>query len=293
MKWTPGYRSDDVEDRRGQGGGGGGLSGGGLGLLFWLFKLFGLPGLLVGGAILFFGSSLLNTGGSSDDTRGAQSAVPSGAQAGGDGSDFVGFVFDDVQKTWASTFAAQNQPYHKANLVLFSGSTRSGCGVGQSAMGPFYCPNDQKVYIDLSFYQELKERFGAPGDFAQAYVIAHEMGHHVQHLLGLDDKAQHSARGQQAGADSMSVRLELQADCLAGAWAQASEKRDLLDPGDIDEALQAAQAIGDDRLQKESTGSVTPETWTHGSSAERARWFKRGFEVGTVAGCDTFGASKL
>jgi predicted metalloprotease len=291
MKWTPGYRSNDVEDRRGQGGGGG-MSLGGLGMLVWLFKLFGLPGLLVGGAIMFFGSGLLNGGGSSDDSRGAQSAVPAGSTAG-DGSDFVGFVFDDVQKTWASTFAAQNEPYRKASLVLFTGRTQSGCGTGQSAMGPFYCPLDQKVYIDLSFYRELKDRFGAPGDFAQAYVIAHEMGHHVQHLLGLDERVQRAARGQQAGADSMSVRLELQADCLAGAWAQASAKRDLLDPGDIDEALGAAQAIGDDRLQKESTGSVTPETWTHGSSAERARWFKRGYEVGTVAGCDTFGASTL
>ncbi|MDB4990872.1 MAG: uncharacterized protein JWN04_6050 [Myxococcaceae bacterium] len=292
MKWTPGYRSDDVEDRRGQGGGGG-MSLGGAGMLVWLFKLFGLPGLLIGGAIMFFGSGLLNGGSSAaGNTRSAQSGSASQG-TGGDGSDFVAFVFDDVQKTWASTFSSQNQPYRKASLVLFTGRTQSGCGTGQAAMGPFYCPLDQKVYIDLSFYQELKDRFGAPGDFAQAYVVAHEMGHHVQHLLGLDRQAQQGARGRQEGADSMSVRLELQADCLAGAWAQASEKRELLDPGDIQEALGAAQAIGDDRLQRESQGSITPETWTHGSSAERARWFKRGYEVGTVAGCDTFSASKL
>ncbi|MDB4977096.1 MAG: uncharacterized protein JWN48_5437 [Myxococcaceae bacterium] len=292
MKWTPGYRSNDVEDRRGQGGGGG-LSLGGAGMLFTLFKLFGLPGLLVGGALMFFGSGLLNGGGSSsvDTTQGAQ--APAAPGSSGDGSDFVAFVFDDVQKTWSGVFAASNQRYPKASLVLFSGRTQTACGSGQAAMGPFYCPLDQKVYIDLSFYQELKERFGAPGDFAQAYVIAHEMGHHVQHLLGLDRKVQQAARGQQQGEDSLSVRLELQADCLAGAWAQASEKRDLLDPGDIQEALGAAQAIGDDRLQKQSQGTVTPETWTHGSSAERQRWFKRGYEAGTVESCDTFGASQL
>jgi predicted metalloprotease len=292
MKWTPGYRSNDVEDRRGQSGGGG-MSLGGAGMLVWLFKLFGLPGLLIGGAIMFFGSGLLNGGSSSTtdttDTRGAQS--PQGQP--GDGSDFVAFVFDDVQKNWASTFSSAKEPYRKAGLVLFTNRTQSGCGTGQAAMGPFYCPLDQKVYIDLSFYQELKQRFGAPGDFAQAYVIAHEMGHHVQHLLGFDRKVQQAARGDQQGAESMSVRLELQADCLAGAWAQASEKRDLLDPGDIEEALGAAQAIGDDRLQKQSSGTVTPETWTHGSSAERARWFKRGYETGTVDGCDTFSATQL
>jgi len=293
MKWTPGYRSNDVEDRRGQGGGGGGFSVGGLGMLYWLFKLFGLPGLLVGGAIMFFGSGLLNGGGSAttDTNSRAQGGQATQGQPG-DGSDFVAFVFDDVQKTWANVFAQNNERYAKASLVLFSGRTRTACGAGQAAMGPFYCPLDQKVYIDLSFYQELKDRFGAPGDFAQAYVVAHEMGHHVQHLMGLDRQAQQGARAQQ-GEDSGSVRLELQADCLAGAWAQASEKRELLDPGDIQEALTAAQAIGDDRLQRESQGTVTPETWTHGSSAERQRWFKRGYEVGTVAGCDTFGASKL
>jgi predicted metalloprotease len=293
MKWTPGYKSDNVEDRRGQGGGGGGLSLGGIGMLGWLFRMFGLPGLLIGGAIMYFGSGLLNGGGGSTSasTRGDQSATAT--QNGSDGSDFVGFVLDDVQKTWSTAFAAGNQRYQDASLVIFDGRTRSGCGTGAAEMGPFYCPNDQKVYIDLSFYRELKERFGAPGDFAQAYVIAHEVGHHVQHLLGLDRKVSQAARGEQTGADALSVRLELQADCLAGAWARASEKRDILDPGDIDEALKAAAAIGDDRLQKQSSGSVTPETWTHGSSAQRQRWFKRGYEQGTIESCDTFGASQL
>lgn len=290
MKWTPGYRSDDVEDRRGEGGGGGGFSSGGVGMLYTLFKLFGLPGLLVGGAIMFFGSGLLDAGSSSRavPNRGGQpTAQP------GDGSDFVAFVFDDVQKTWRAVFSEHNERYVGAKLVLFTEATRTACGTGQAMMGPFYCPLDQHVYIDLSFYQELKQRFGAPGDFAQAYVIAHEVGHHVQHLLGIDDKAQRAARGQQTGADSQSVRLELQADCFAGAWAKATDQRQMLEGGDIQEALTAAAAIGDDKLQQQGEGRVTPETWTHGSSAERVRWFKRGYEVGTIDGCDTFGASKL
>jgi hypothetical protein len=288
MKWTPGYRSDDVEDRRGQGGGGG-FSAGGVGMLFTLFKLFGLPGLLVGGAIMFFGSGLLSSG-SERESHAVPSAQPGQA---GDGSDFVGFVFDDVQKTWNGVFADHNERYVNAKLVLFTNATRTGCGTGQAVMGPFYCPLDRRVYIDLSFYQELKQRFGAPGDFAQAYVIAHEVGHHVQHLLGLDEKVQRAARGEQTGKDALSVRLELQADCFAGAWAKASDQRQLLDQGDIEEALRAASAIGDDRLQQQSQGTVTPETWTHGSSAQRVRWFKRGYEVGTIDGCDTFGASQL
>ncbi len=285
MKWTRGYRSDQVEDRRGEGGG---LSMGGVGLLYWLFKLFGLPGLLIGGALLFFGSGLLGDHDSSSES-GSQGVA--GEQ--GDGSDFVSFVFDDVQKTWSDLFQADGTPYRLARLVLFTRRIGSACGLGQAAMGPFYCPRDEKVYIDLSFYRELKDRLGAPGDFAQAYVIAHEMGHHVQHLRGLDRKVEQAARGEQVGSGALSVRLELQADCLAGVWAHSSEQRQLLEQGDIEEALNAAAAIGDDRLQKESEGTVSPETWTHGSSQQRVRWFRRGYEVGTIAGCDTFGASKL
>jgi uncharacterized protein len=291
MKWTPGYRSNDVEDRRGQGGGGG-LNLGGAGMLFTLFKLFGLPGLLIGGAIMFFGSGLLSSGGSDTSSR----AVPGQtAQPGttGDGSDFVAFVFDDVQKTWQGVFADHNERYVGAKLVLFTDATRSGCGTGQAAMGPFYCPLDQRVYIDLSFYQDLKKRFGAPGDFAQAYVIAHEVGHHVQHLFGTDEKVQRAARGDQTGADALSVRLELQADCFAGIWAKATDQRQMLEGGDIEEALTAAAAIGDDKLQQRGQGRVTPETWTHGSSAQRVRWFKQGYQNGTIEGCDTFSATKL
>jgi uncharacterized protein len=296
MKWIPGYRSDDVEDRRAQGGTGGGSMLGGVGLLGWMFKLFGLPGLLIGGAILYFSGGGLGgmLGGDSPSSPGAHSvANERGEDPEKEMVSFVSFVFDDVQKTWTDTFAQSNERYQPSRLVLFRDSTRSGCGVGQAGMGPFYCPTDQRVYIDLSFYQELKQRFGAPGDFAQAYVIAHEVGHHVQHLMGTDRKVQQAGRGQQTGQDALSVRLELQADCLAGAWAHATNQRKLLEEGDLEEALRAAAAIGDDRLQKQSTGSVRPETWTHGSSEQRARWFKRGYETGRVDSCDTFAASRL
>jgi uncharacterized protein len=288
MRWTPGYSSDDVEDRRNEEPASAGLGGSPVGLLFWLFSRFGVPGLLVGGVVLFFAS---NMGSGSS----APASQPATGSAAGDPQhaavEFVSFVLDDVQKSWAERFAQSGKTYTRARLVLFNRAIRSGCGIGQDAMGPFYCPRDTKVYIDLSFYQELRDRFGAPGDFAQAYVIAHEIGHHVQHLLGLDKQVEsaRSAQGEQGG----SVRLELQADCLAGMWAQSTERRNLLEAGDIDEALHAAAAIGDDRLQRESSGRVQPETWTHGSSAERVRWFKRGYELGSLEACDTFGAQRL
>jgi predicted metalloprotease len=176
---------------------------------------------------------------------------------------------------------------------LFRDATRSGCGLGQSAMGPFYCPNDQRVYIDLSFYEELRQRFGAPGDFAQAYVITHEIGHHVQHLLGTDRKLQEASENEQQGENGLSVRLELQADCYAGIWAHSTEQRSLLEAGDIEEALKAASRIGDDALQKQSSGTVRPETFTHGSSEQRMRWFKRGYQTGELSACDTFSARGL
>jgi predicted metalloprotease len=292
MRWTPGYSSDDVEDRRDEQPAAAGLGGGGapIGILFWLFSRFGVPGLLVGGVVLYLASNL----GSSEPAPARQ---PAGANASAAGDpqhsavEFVSFVLDDVQKSWGARFAQSGKTYTRARLVLFNRAIRSGCGIGQDAMGPFYCPRDTKVYIDLSFYQELRDRFGAPGDFAQAYVIAHEIGHHVQHLLGLDQKVDgaHGAQGELGG----SVRLELQADCLAGIWAQSTEQRGLLESGDIDEALKAASAIGDDRLQRQSGGRVQPETWTHGSSAERVRWFKRGYELGALEACDTFNAQRL
>lgn len=292
MRWTPGYSSDDVEDRRDEGPASAGIGGGGIGILFWLFSRFGLPGLLVGGAALFFLSGGLGSG--SDEPRARE---PAGAVRGDDpdqqGKEFVSFVLDDVQKSWGERFAQQGQRYPRARLVLFNRSINSACGIGQRAMGPFYCPGDQKVYIDLSFYQELRQRFGAPGDFAQAYVIAHEIGHHVQHLLGTDRQVQNAPRSARQGEHSASVRLELQADCYAGMWAQSTERRNLLEAGDIEEALHAAAAIGDDRLQREATGSVQPETWTHGSSEERVRWFKRGYESGRLEACDTFQATRL
>jgi predicted metalloprotease len=178
--------------------------------------------------------------------------------------------------------------YQNAKLVLFRDVVQSACGTAQSATGPFYCPGDNRVYIDLSFYEELKQRFGAPGDFAQAYVLAHEIGHHVQNLLGVDDKVRQAQRGDPSSANSLSVRMELQADCFAGVWGHSTQQRDLLEEGDIDEALNAASAIGDDRLQRQSTGTVNPDSFTHGTSAQRQEWFRRGFESGKPEVCNTF-----
>jgi predicted metalloprotease len=289
MRWTRGHRSEQVEDRRGEGGGLGG-GGGGLSVLVWLFSRFGLPGLLVGGALLYFAGGLDLSGGATDDTpEHSMSRATEDPQQ--EDVSFVSFVLDDVQQLWAERFAQGQRKYVLAKLVLFSGQTRSACGLGQSAMGPFYCPSDRNVYIDLSFYRELKSRFGAGGDFAQAYVIAHEVGHHVQHLLGADREVQSSRSAQ--GAGGASVRLELQADCFAGIWGHSTERRSLLEPDDLEEALRAASAIGDDKLQREGSGSVRPDSFTHGTSAQRVRWFKRGFEQGNMDACDTFGARQL
>lgn len=209
---------------------------------------------------------------------------------------FVAKVLGSTERVWQEEFKRIDRRYDNPKLVLFSGATPTACGTGQSAMGPFYCPLDRKVYIDLAFYQELKDRFRAPGDFAQAYVIAHEVGHHIQNLLGISDKV-HQAR-QQAGneiqANALSVRLELQADCLAGVWAaQANDSRQILESGDIEEALGAASAIGDDRLQKQGQGYVVPDAFTHGSSEQRMRWFKRGIDSGDMNQCNTFKATQL
>jgi predicted metalloprotease len=207
--------------------------------------------------------------------------------------EFVSFVLDDSQKTWTTLFSQKGDAYRNAKLVLFTGATQTSCGYGQAATGPFYCPADQRVYIDLSFYRELATRFGAQGDFAQAYVIAHEIGHHVQTLRGISERVHKAPKSQQEGAGGLSVRLELQADCFAGVWAHSSNKRGLLEAGDIDEALGAASAIGDDHIQKKSGGAVQPETWTHGSADQRSRWFRRGFESGNPDTCDTFSSTAL
>jgi predicted metalloprotease len=296
MRWDRGHQSNDVEDRRAEGASGGGFQGAGLGggaiqLLFFLFRRFGIVGVLVGGAALYFLGGLSSSG-----------SQLSGAASGAQGADlaaekpeveFVSWTFDDIQRNWAERFARTDNPYRKTRLVLFRGSTRSGCGVGQAEMGPFYCPADERVYIDLSFYEELKAKFGAPGDFAQAYVIAHEVGHHLQKLLGTSERVSRAPESQQTGDNGLSVRLELQADCYAGMWGKSLEKEQRLEDGDIAEALKAAQVIGDDALQKQATGSVRPESFTHGTSAQRMRWFKRGFEAGDdLAACDTFGVDK-
>lgn len=209
--------------------------------------------------------------------------------------EFVGVVLADTEETWGEIFSQAGRTYEQPKLVLFSGAIQSACGFAEAAVGPFYCPGDHKVYIDLSFYQELQSRFGAPGDFAQAYVVAHEIGHHVQTLLGISEQNMAARqRASEAEANALSVRQELQADCFAGIWAHnADQSRQLLEQGDIEEGLNAAAAIGDDRLQKQARGYVAPESFTHGSSEQRVRWFKRGLESGSVQACDTFGTKQL
>jgi uncharacterized protein len=282
MKWQRGYQSNDVEDNRGRFGGFGG--GGMIGPALAIGSRFGLPGIVIALLAVFVLPRFLGGG--------AQSLAPSqtsgeSRQVSDEQKQFVSFVFDDAQRTWSEVFAANQQPYRKAKLVLFTGRTPTGCGSGSAAAGPFYCPPDERVYIDLSFYEELARRFGAPGDFAQAYVIAHEMGHHVQNLLGIDRRMRR-AGGPSEGAEGSSVKLELQADCFAGIWAHSTQQRDLLERGDVEEGLAAAASVGDDRLQKQSTGTVQPESWTHGSAAQRSQWFRRGYSSGKLSDCDTF-----
>jgi uncharacterized protein len=286
MKWERGYQSNDVEDNRGRGGGIGG--GGLLGPALMIGSRFGLPGIAIALAAVFVLPRLLGGGAQSLSSETRNAAQPAADE---ERKQFVSFVFDDVQRTWSEFFAANSQPYRKATLVLFTDRADTGCGAESSAVGPFYCPPDRRVYIDLSFYQELARRFGAPGDFAQAYVIAHEVGHHVQNLLGIERRAR-QAGGPSEGANGNSVRLELQADCFAGIWAHSTNQRSLLEQGDVEEGLAAASAVGDDRLQRQATGTVQPETWTHGSAAQRSQWFKRGFASGNVKDCDTFEGSE-
>jgi uncharacterized protein len=286
MRWTRGPRSEDLEDRRGESPGGGGLRvGGGIGLggaviLLVLSLVFGQNffALLDGVGEL---TPAPDGGGPSAPPRKASPAEEQEA-------DFMSFVLDDVQNTWAREFTRIGREYERAKLVLFTDAVRSGCGAADAAAGPFYCPEDRKAYIDLSFYRDLKNRFGAPGDFAQAYVLAHEIGHHVQHLLGVTGQVRQGQQARPDRAAALSVRLELQADCLAGIWAHSTNERRLLEEGDVEEALGAASAVGDDRVQKQAGGRVSPETWTHGSARQRAGWFRRGLETGRVQDCDTF-----
>jgi uncharacterized protein len=260
MQWAGGRRSGNIEDRRG-------LSVGAIG---------GLGGVVLLLVALFLGvdpSAILNT--TAPDT-----SVNAGSPADDQTKDFIATVLGYTEDTWSQIFRNGGRTYREPKLVLFTGAVESACGFAQAAMGPFYCPSDEKVYLDTSFFQELRDRFHSPGDFAQAYVIAHEIGHHVQNLLGITEQVERNRSNQ------TSVRLELQADCLSGVWA--NHNRDVLDPGDIDEALRAASMIGDDRLQMQSRGYVVPESFTHGTAEQRSRWFKTGFQNGMVSACNTF-----
>lgn len=286
MRWRGRRASNRVEDRRGSGPAGSprlGGRGGGLGVIVLAL------------VALYFGvdpAVVLNSVGTVG--TGAQSAAPPSA-AHNELAQFVAVVLADTEDTWHALFAERGGRYEEPALVLFTGAVRSACSAAQSAMGPFYCPADRKVYIDLSFYDDLKRRYGAPGDFAQAYVIAHEVGHHVQTLLGISAKV-HKARGRlgKVEGNQLSVRQELQADCFAGLWANhADRSKAILEAGDVQEALTAASAIGDDRLQREAQGRVVPESFTHGSSAQRIRWFRTGLESGRLEACDTFRAKQL
>lgn len=286
MRWRGGRRSSNIEDRRGARVAPK-LLGGGIGtiVLVLVAMYFGVdPTPLLQG---------MQGAGQSASTSGKR---PSAEDLKNDPlADMVSVVIADTEDVWKTIFAAQGRRYQEPTLVMFTGATRSACGLGQAAMGPFYCPADQKAYIDLSFYEQMRTRFKAPGDFAQAYVIAHEIGHHVQNLLGISGQV-HSMKQRlnQAEGNALSVRLELQADCLAGVWAGRADKaRNILETGDVDEALNAASAIGDDTLQRQSSGTVVPESFTHGTAAQRQRWFRTGLQSGDPDACDTFNADRI
>ncbi len=289
MEWTPGGSNPDVEDRRDESGGAGGFGGGGFG-----FGHLGIGGFIVVGLLsLIFHTNLFTLfSGAGPATQQQQvRAVPNRQQDAREEPEvqFVSFVLKDVQDTWDRTLPEQaNRAYRHAKLVLFRNAYPSGCGLAKDAIGPFYCPEDEKVYLDLGFFDELKRRFGAPGEFAQAYVIAHEIGHHVQKILGIEPKVRRLQQAEPQEANPLSVRLELQADCFAGVWAHSTAQRKIIDESDVESALGAAAAVGDDRLQKMATGRVSPESFTHGSSAQRTGWFKRGFDTGQISACNTF-----
>lgn len=277
MRWTSRGPSPNLEDRRG--------AGGGLRLGLGSTVILLVLSLIFGRDFLSFFSG---SNGATPTTSSGEVAPVSQSPSEQQLVQFVSFVLDDAQDTWAKTFANRGVPYNPAKLVLFRDAVQSGCGVAEVATGPFYCPADEKVYIDLSFYKELRDRFGAPGDFAQAYVIAHELGHHVQRLLGTDADVRRLAESRPALANTLSVRLELQADCYAGIWGHSTEQRQLLEQGDVEEGLGAAAAVGDDRLQRATRGEVNPDTFTHGSSDQRVAWFRRGFTTGRLDACNTF-----
>ena len=274
MRWEGGRRSTNIEDRRGLGMGT--IGGGGIGML-----------LIVLAVSCLTGTNPLALLEMAEQVAPQQTQqVPTGAPTNDPAAEFVSVVLGDTEETWSRVFRAAGRQYQEPVLVLFDGAVQSACGGASAASGPFYCPADRKVYLDLSFFRELDQRFGAPGDFAAAYVIAHEVGHHVQTLLGISGQVRDSQQGQsRSGANQLSVAMELQADCLAGVWGHHANRKQLLDEGDVDEGLRAAAAIGDDRLTR---GRVSPESFTHGTSEQRARWLRQGLSSGDINSCDTF-----
>ena len=289
MRWQRGTSDQDIEDRRGQSGGGfGGFGGGGMKI--------GLGGLIIVGLLsLLFTQDFFALLGDLPMGPGASVSVPSGQPVDqtaeeAERVEFVKFVVNDVQDTWTRLLPQETRAqYERSALVLYRDAVQSACGFADASSGPFYCPGDNKIYIDLTFYDELHRRFGASGDFAQAYVIAHEFGHHIQNVLGIDEQMRRAQQRRPDLQNELSVRLELQADCLAGVWGRSTAERNILEEGDVEEGLNAAAAIGDDRIQRMQGRAVQRDSFTHGSSAQRVEWFKKGLESGRLAACDTFG----
>lgn len=301
MRWRGNRESSNIEDRRGVRGAGSGGGGSMLRLLPVAFKFLGPKGTLIAAvAVIGYGlysgnlAQILGGGSFQDNQQNLSNQPVKQSAEEKELVEFVSVVLADTEDTWHSLFQKMGSKYQEPRLVLFRHSVKSACGLGSAQMGPFYCPADQKVYIDLSFYDDLTKRYKAPGDFAQAYVLAHEVGHHVQTLTGISEKVQQAKKGlDKVQANRLSVMQELQADCFAGIWAHhADRSRQILESGDVEEGLAAASAIGDDRLQKQSQGYVTPDSFTHGSSKQRVKWFQIGLEKGTVKDCDTFSANK-
>jgi uncharacterized protein len=293
MKWEGNRESENVEDRRASGGGGGMRLGGGRGIGLGTIVIALIAGWIFGINPLTLLGAL--SGGGMPDMGAVQQGPAARPPADDQMARFVSVVLADTEDVWREQFKQMGSTYREPKLTLFRGFASTACGQGQAAMGPFYCPGDEKVYIDLGFYETMKTKLGAPGDFAQAYVIAHEVGHHVQNLLGISGKVD-SMRGRvsEAQQNALSVRLELQADCFAGVWAHHAQKsRQILEQGDVEEAMNAAAQIGDDNLQRKSQGQVVPESFTHGTSAQRVTWFKRGIQTGSLAQCNTFDARQL